>query len=74
MDRDAFFAQLDQLTPSEIESRLSSWDKEQLLLAKEYFAKREQAKQAHTDQVPRRTNCMEKVVTGRTRPLSLWAS
>ena len=73
MDRDAFFAQLDQLTPSEIESRLSSWDTEQLLLAQEYFAKREQAKQAHTDQVPRRTNCMDKVVTGRTIAAALIA-
>ena len=73
MDRDAFFAQLDQLTPGEIESRLSSWDTEQLLLAQEYFAKREQAKQERTDQVPRRTNCMEKVVTGRTIAAALIA-
>ena len=38
MDRDEFFAQLDQLTLSQIEERLSSWDVEQLVLAQEYLA------------------------------------
>ena len=37
MDRDKFFAQLDQLTTKEIEERLSSWDKEKLLLLEEYL-------------------------------------
>jgi hypothetical protein len=41
MDRDEFFAQLDQLTPNEIEERLSSWDVEQLVLAQEYLAEKQ---------------------------------
>ena len=41
MDRDEFFAQLDQLTPKEIEERLSSWDVEQLVLAQEYLAQKQ---------------------------------
>lgn len=73
MDRDAFFAQLDQLTPSEIEARLSSWETEQLLLAQEYFAKREQTKRTQTDEAPLRTNRMEKLVTGRTIAAALLA-
>lgn len=36
MNRDEFFALLDGLTEKEIEARLSSWDKEQLLLVQEY--------------------------------------
>ena len=30
MNRDDFFAELDQLTPKEIEARLPSWDKDKL--------------------------------------------
>jgi hypothetical protein len=41
MDRDEFFAELDQLTPAEIQERLSSWDVEQLVLAQEYLAHKE---------------------------------
>jgi hypothetical protein len=36
MDRDKFFAVLDQLTPSQIETRLPLWDDEQLKLVSEY--------------------------------------
>jgi hypothetical protein len=39
MDRDEFFVQLDQLTPQEIEARLSSWSTEQLRWAQEYLAR-----------------------------------
>ena len=37
MDRDEFFAQLDQLTPKEIEARLPEWGKEELVLVQEYL-------------------------------------
>ena len=37
MDRNLFFAELDQLTPSQIEARLPSWDSEQLKLVEEYL-------------------------------------
>ena len=40
MDRDKFFAMLDQLTPSQIEARLSSWNDEQLKLVGEYLERR----------------------------------
>jgi hypothetical protein len=40
MDRDEFFAQLDQLTPKEIEARVPSWDKEQLMLVQQYLEQR----------------------------------
>jgi hypothetical protein len=50
MDRDEFFAQLDQLTTKEIENRLSSWDKEQLVLVQEYLDQQVvKATAAHTD-------------------------
>ena len=38
MDREEFFAELDQLTPKEIEERLSSWDKDQLLVLQDYLS------------------------------------
>jgi hypothetical protein len=41
MDRDEFFAQLDQLSEKEIEARLSSWDRDQLLLVQEYLDQRQ---------------------------------
>jgi hypothetical protein len=37
MKRDQFFAQLDQLSPAEIEAQLPAWDIEQLILAQEYI-------------------------------------
>ena len=40
MNRDEFFALLDQLTPAEIEARLSTWDNEQLSLVQEYLEQR----------------------------------
>ena len=60
MDRDEFFAQLDQLTPKEMEARLSSWDRDTLLLVQEYFAKQSQPKAPQTDHPP------PNVVTERT--------
>jgi hypothetical protein len=41
MDRDKFFAELDQLTPAEIEARLPTWDMEKLVLAQEYIDQKE---------------------------------
>ena len=41
MDRDKFFAELDQLTPAEIEARLPAWDMEKLVLAQEYINQKE---------------------------------
>ncbi len=60
VDRDEFFAQLDQLTPKEMEARLSSWDRDTLLLVQEYFAKQSQPKAPQTDHPP------PNVVTERT--------
>ena len=58
MDRDEFVAQLDQLTPREIEERLSSWDVEQLVAAQEYLAQkqREQTRAALAEQAETGTN------------------
>ena len=39
MDRNQFFAELDQLTLSQIEARLASWDSEQLKLVEEYLGR-----------------------------------
>jgi hypothetical protein len=39
MDRNEFFALLDQLTPSEIEARLPLLDEEQLKLVEQYLAR-----------------------------------
>ena len=41
MDRDKFFAELDQLTAAEIEARLPTWEMEKLVLAQEYIDKKE---------------------------------
>jgi hypothetical protein len=51
MDQEEFFAQLDALTPKEIEQRLTSWDKEQLLVVQEYL-KNKHAK-AQSDEIAR---------------------
>jgi hypothetical protein len=40
MDRNQFFAELDQLTPSQIEARLPSWDDQQLKLVEDYLERR----------------------------------
>jgi hypothetical protein len=66
MNRDEFFAELDQLTPKEIEARLSSWDREKLVLVQAYFQERE-AKAAETDHLARGENgIMYNLVTERT--------
>jgi len=39
MDPNQFFAELDQLTQSQIEARLASWDSEQLKLVEEYLGR-----------------------------------
>jgi hypothetical protein len=72
MDREEFFAQLDQLTPKEIEAQLSSWDMDKLVLAQEYLAKGAQAEPPQTDHLPlaKSTN---NVVTGRTIAAALIA-
>lgn len=66
MDRDRFFAQLDRLTPQEIEKRLPSLDKEKLKLVLEYFAQRDRVK------VPRGRSWVD-VVTERTVAAALIA-
>ena len=63
MDRDEFLAQLDQLTPKEIEERLSSWDTEKLTLAHEHFAKQSKAEPPQTDRLGKSAN---NVVMDRT--------
>jgi hypothetical protein len=71
MDRDEFFAQLDNLTPKEIEARLSSWDSEELALVQEYLAR--QDKPPHAAPLARGQNRMDKVVTERTIAAALIA-
>ena len=46
MDRDTFFAELDQLTPAEIEALLPTWDMEKLVLAQEYIDQKAKAEDA----------------------------
>ena len=50
MNRDEFFAELDQLTPKEIEARLPSWDKDALALVQEYL-EQTRSKAPQTDPV-----------------------
>ena len=66
MDRDEFLAQLDQLTPKEIEERLSSWDTEKLMLTTRLlFAKQSKADPPQTDRLlPRKS--ANNLVTERT--------
>jgi len=55
MNRSEFFALLDSLTTSEIESRISSWDDEQLKLVEEYLQRvRQQNRGArpHLEETP----------------------
>jgi tRNA G37 N-methylase Trm5 len=52
MNRDEFFAQLLKLSPKEIEARLSSWDKEKLILVHE-FLQQKQSKEAPSEQLVR---------------------
>ena len=73
MDRDKFFAELVQLTPSEIEERLPTWDMEKLVLAQEYLAEQQQANPPPTAQPPRRDDRMNKVVPGRSTAAALIA-
>ena len=41
MNRDEFFAQLQKLSPKEIEARLSSWDKKKLVLVHEFLQQKQ---------------------------------
>ena len=41
MDRDEFFAMLDQLTPSQVEARLPLWDHDQLKWVGEYLERKD---------------------------------
>ena len=50
MNRDELFAQLEKLSPKEIQTQLSSWDKEELVLVHE-FLKQKQSKEAQSDQL-----------------------
>lgn len=52
MNRDEFFAQLEKLSPKEIQARLFSWDKEELVLAHE-FLKQKQSRETQSDQLGR---------------------
>ena len=71
MDRNEFFAELDQLTPAEIEARISSWGREELALVQEYIATNKKSPQAAP--LPRRKNGLDKVVTERTIAAALIA-
>jgi hypothetical protein len=71
MDRDEFFAQLDQLNLKEIEARLPSSDRERLALVQEYLAIRDKPPQAAP--LARGENGMNKAVTDRTIAAALIA-
>ena len=72
MERDEFFAQLDQLTPKEIEKRLPSWDRESLVLVHEYFAQRDRPR-PQTDDGASEDHGMGNFVTERTIAAALIA-
>jgi hypothetical protein len=50
MNRDEFFAQLDKLTPQEIEAGLPGWDREELALVQQYL-EQARSKAPQADQV-----------------------
>ena len=65
MDREKFIAELDELTPAEIETRLASWDLEKLVLAREHLATRAAAPPGQPEKVMWREYHL-KIVTERT--------
>ena len=69
MDRDEFFAQLDQLTLTEIELQIPSWDRKTLALVQEYLAIRNKPPEA----APLARGGTNKVVTERTIAAALIA-
>jgi hypothetical protein len=73
MDRTKFFAQLDELTPREIEAKLRSWNREQLELVEEYFAKQPPIRPPHRTRSVRPKSFMSKAVTERTIAAALIA-
>ena len=62
MDRAEFFALLDGLTEKEIMARLSTWDREQLLLVQEYVDQKARAEAAPAEQ----TDTLPSKDAGRT--------
>jgi hypothetical protein len=54
VNRPAFFAELDRLTGREIKARLSSWNKEQLVLVREYVEQRPPLLSAFSVNIARR--------------------
>jgi hypothetical protein len=73
MDRTRFFAQLDELSPREIEAKLRSWNREQLVLVEEYFAKQPPVRPPHRNRSVRPKSFMSKAVTERTIAAALIA-
>ncbi len=69
MDRDEFFAQLDQLNLTEIEAQIPSWDRKTLALVQEYLAIRNKRQEA----APLQRGGINKVVTERTIAAALIA-
>jgi hypothetical protein len=73
LDRDEFFAQLDQLTPREIKARLPMWDRERLVLLEEYFAKHAQGEAPKTNQLRQEKSGIANIATDRTIAAALIA-
>ena len=69
MDRDEFFAQLDQLNLTEIEAQIPSWDRKTLALVQEYLAIRNKPLEAASLE----RGGISKVVTERTIAAALIA-
>jgi hypothetical protein len=63
MDREEFLAELNRLSPKEIEERVSTWDPEQLRLAQEHLAKKMPVNRPQTD---RSESGSSKLLTERT--------
>ena len=63
MDREEFLAELNRLSPKEMEERVPTWDPERLRLAQEHLANKIPAKPPQTDQSK---SVSSKLVTERT--------
>ena len=71
MNRDELFAQLEKLSPKEIQTRLSSWDKEELVLVHE-FLKQKQSKEAQSDQLVKAPTEVSWAAMERQRGRTIW--
>ena len=76
MNRSEFFALLDGLTTSEIESRISSWDDEQLKLVEEYLQRVRQQNRGprpHLEETPEAVTELAAKMATRANTLAMVA-